>query len=326
MGPAGPTGATGPTGAIDPTTTLINVTASNGSVPLTLGEGLVFESTTLDIAVSSGSAVVTIEGYSITGPTGPQGPQGPAGPAGADGADGATGPQGPQGPAGPAGADGADGATGPQGPQGPTGPAGSDGADGATGPQGPQGPAGADGADGAIGPQGPQGLAGPAGADGADGATGPQGPQGPPGPAGPAAFSAYGGIYNNTPDGFNLTGGSPLRVPMTYNMASSNITYETESRVSVHQSGDYEINYSLHVGISNSTEITLAIRRGGTNIPESVITRTLPGLNDIDMSGSIIISLSANDVLDMAIMSAVDASVTRVSGLNSLLILKKVNL
>lgn len=266
MGPAGPTGATGPTGAIDPTTTLINVTASNGSVPLTLGEGLVFESTTLDIAVSSGSAVVTIEGYSITGPTGPQGPQGPAGPAGADGADGATGPQGPQGPAGPAGADGADGATGPQGPQGPAGP------------------------------------------------------------AGPAAFSAYGGIYNNTPDGFNLTGGSPLRVPMTYNMASSNITYETESRVSVHQSGDYEINYSLHVGISNSTEITLAIRRGGTNIPESVITRTLPGLNDIDMSGSIIISLSANDVLDMAIMSAVDASVTRVSGLNSLLILKKVNL
>ena len=245
MGPAGPTGATGPTGAIDPTTTLINVTASNGSVPLTLGEGLVFESTTLDIAVSSGSAVVTIEGYSITGPTGPQGPQGPAGPAGADGADGATGPQGPQGPAGP---------------------------------------------------------------------------------AGPAAFSADGGIYNNTPDGFNLTGGSPLRVPMTYNMASSNITYETESRVSVHQSGDYEINYSLHVGISNSTEITLAIRRGGTNIPESVITRTLPGLNDIDMSGSIIISLSANDVLDMAIMSAVDASVTRVSGLNSLLILKKVNL
>ncbi len=58
MGPAGPTGATGPTGAIDPTTTLINVTASNGSVPLALREGLVFESTTLDIAVSSGSAVV----------------------------------------------------------------------------------------------------------------------------------------------------------------------------------------------------------------------------------------------------------------------------
>ncbi len=113
---------------------------------------------------------------------------------------------------------------------------------------------------------------------------------------------------------------------MTYNMASSNITYEKESRVSVHQSGDYEINYSLNVGISNSTEIILAIRRGGTNIPESVITRTLPGLNDIDMSGSIIISLSANDVLDMTIMSAVEASVTRTPGLNSLFILKKVNL
>ncbi|WP_312636493.1 hypothetical protein [Oscillibacter sp.] len=58
------------------------------------GDDLIFESTTLDITVTPGSAIVTIENPSVTGPTGPQGDIGPTGPAGADGATGSQGPTG----------------------------------------------------------------------------------------------------------------------------------------------------------------------------------------------------------------------------------------
>jgi len=88
-----------------------------GSAQVGFRDQIVFESDTIQIEVSEGSAIVRleVENSGRTGPTGANGVTGPTVPTGADGATGATGPTGTDGatgPTGPTGADGADGATG----------------------------------------------------------------------------------------------------------------------------------------------------------------------------------------------------------------------
>lgn len=143
-GPTGPTGATGATGqGLEPGTLLFNVIGTTGSAVMSYEDNLIFQSNTLDITVTPGSAVVTIESDGTVGPTGPQGETGATGP---------TGPQGENGAEGATGATGNDGLSayqvalsqgfigtedewlaslvGPTGPQGNTGPQGETGASG----------------------------------------------------------------------------------------------------------------------------------------------------------------------------------------------------
>lgn len=97
-GPTGGTGSTGPTGAtgvFDPGDFLFNVIGTTGTASMEYEDDLIFESSTLDITVSQGSAIVRIENPSITGPTGATGATGETGitgPTGNTGETGATGP------------------------------------------------------------------------------------------------------------------------------------------------------------------------------------------------------------------------------------------
>ncbi|WP_127583759.1 hypothetical protein [Paenibacillus koleovorans] len=163
IGPIGPIGPTGATGAFDTESPLFTVLGPSGVATMGVGDNLIFQSSTLDITVAQGSAIITIENPSVTGPTGPTGATGAAGTTGATGAAGET---------GATGATGADGATGATGATGETGATGATGADGATG------------AMGATGATGETGATGATGADGATGATGGTGETGATGPAG----------------------------------------------------------------------------------------------------------------------------------------------
>jgi len=82
-----------------------------GFATLGLGQDLIFESTTLEIVVSQGSAIVSIEN-----------PNQNTGATGTTGATGAIGATGTTGPTGEAGATGPTGETGETGPTGATGP------------------------------------------------------------------------------------------------------------------------------------------------------------------------------------------------------------
>ncbi len=244
----------------------------------------------------------------VTGPTGPQGIAGVTGPTGPQGLDGATGPTGPQGLAG------ATGPTGPQGLAGATGPTGPQGLAGATGPTGPQGLAGV------TGPTGPQGLAG------ATGPTGPQGLAGATGPTGPAnGLNAYGGKYSDTPQTLNLTIGSSTQIPLANSMPNLNTTYTPANSITVAQAGNYEINYFSNVSAALGTTVTQAVRSNGTNIPATIISRVLSvGVGSI-YSGSVIVTLPAGAVIDMAISALLAVGVTLGNGVNSSLTVKKIN-
>lgn len=86
---------------------------------MALSDRLIFQSSTLDITVAQGSAIVDIEA-----PAGTTGPTGPTGATGATGQTGATGVAGARGATGATGATGVRGITGATGATGITGPTG----------------------------------------------------------------------------------------------------------------------------------------------------------------------------------------------------------
>ncbi len=203
---------------------------------------------------------------------------------------------------------------GPTGPTGITGPTGSQGLEGATGPTGATGPQGLEGATGPTGATGPQGLAG---------ATGPTGVTGPTGPAN--GLNAYGGKYSDTPQTITLGIGTQSQIALPSTMPNLNTTYTPANSITVTQAGTYEINYYSNVSVALGTTVTLAVRNNGTNIPDTVISRVLSvGVGSI-YSGSVIVTLTAGAVIDMAISALLAVGVTLGSGVNATLSVKKLD-
>ena len=193
-------------------------------------------------------------------------------------------------------------------PQGPTGPQGLPGTNGITGPTGPQGLQGIQGVTGPTGPQGLQGITGPTGA------------------TGPAnGLNAYGGKYSNTPQTINLTIGTQTQIPLANSMPNFNTTYTPANSITVTEAGTYEINYFSNVSVALGTTLTLAVRNNGTNIPATVISRILSVGVDSIYSGSVVVTLAAGAVIDMAISALLAVGVTLGSGVNATLSVKKIN-
>lgn len=155
---------------------------------------------------------------------------------------------------------------------------------------------------------------------------GPTGPQGITGPTGPAnGLNAYGGKYSNTPQTINLTIGAQTQIPLANSMPNFNTTYTPANSITVTEAGTYEINYFSNVSVALGTTLTLAVRNNGTNIPATVISRILSVGVDSIYSGSVVVTLPAGAVIDMAISALLAVGVTLGSGVNATLSVKKIN-
>ena len=167
--------------------------------------------------------------------------------------------------------------------------------------------------------QGIQGLQGVAGNTGATG------PTGAIGPAGTTDLNAYGGVYNTTPQTLNLTLGGTTQLPLPSAMPLKNVTNTPVNSLTVGATGVYEINYFSNVSAAIGTTVTMSVRRNGTAIPQATISRVLSvGVSSL-YSGSIIISLTAGDVIDMALSALLAVGITLGDGVNTTLTVKQIN-
>lgn len=158
------------------------------------------------------------------------------------------------------------------------------------------------------------------------GPTGPQGLQGITGPTGPSAgILAYGGRFNNTSSSITLGIGTQSQVPLTNTMPNLNTTYPTANSITVPQAGTYEINFFTNVSVALGTTITLAVRNNGTNIPSTVISRPLSVGTSSVYSGSVIVNLAANSVIDMAVSASVAVGLNLGTGTNASLTVKRLS-
>ncbi len=107
-------------------------------------------------------------------------------------------------------------------------------------------------------------------------------------------------------------------------MPLSNTTTAANS-ITVAQAGVYEINYFSLVSVALGTTLTFAVRINGTNIPDTVISRVLSVGVGSTFSGSVIVSLNAGDVIDMAVSALIAVGVTLGSGVSATLTVKKIS-
>lgn len=150
-------------------------------------------------------------------------------------------------------------------------------------------------------------IRGPQGVQGAQGIQGVPGAQGEPGADGESVLSAYGGLYNTAVQPLTFTAINTY-VPLTLNMIMpiKNVTVSGNTLV-INEAGDYEINYNVLVSASASVDMAVTVRSNGTVIPSTRGSQTLTysaetGLtHDGLFSGSVIVTLSAGDVIDVAI-------------------------
>lgn len=107
-------------------------------------------------------------------------------------------------------------------------------------------------------------------------------------------------------------------------MPNLDTTYDTTNSITVVNSGIYEINYVLYVSASLATSITTAVRKNGTNIPSTVISRLLTIGLITEYNGSVIITLSSGDKIDLAISALLALTATLGSGVNAQLTIKQI--
>ena len=175
-------------------------------------------------------------------------------------------------------------------------------------------------------PQGPTGPTGPTGLQGATGPTGPTGLQGATGPTGPTGgLNAYGGRFSDATQTLNLTLGAATQIPLATTMPNLNTTYATANSITVAQAGTYEINFYSNISVAVGATVTLAVRSNGVNIPSTVINRALSvGVGSL-YSGSVIVTLPAGAVIDMAMSATLALGVTLGTGVNASLTVKRLN-
>ncbi|MFQ7226972.1 BclA C-terminal domain-containing protein [Enterocloster bolteae] len=148
------------------------------------------------------------------------------------------------------------------------------------------------------------------------------GSTGPTGAAG--GIAAYGGMYRTTTTPISIGIASTQQVAFNNTMPLLNTTVAANA-ITVANTGIYEINWKLVSTASVAVALTLAIRRNSVPIASTTSTRTLSlGVESL-FEGSVIFNLTAGDVIDMALSSALAVTLTLSTGTNATLTVKQLS-
>ena len=132
-------------------------------------------------------------------------------------------------------------------------------------------------------------------------------------------------MFSDTPQTITLAIGTASQIPMANTMPSSNVTYTPANSVTVATAGNYEISYQVNGTAALAASVTVAVRNNGANIPSLTMTRALTAGTNTVYQGSAIVSLTAGNVIDLALSALLAVGVTLGSGTNALLTVKKLN-
>lgn len=152
---------------------------------------------------------------------------------------------------------------------------------------------------------------------GETGATGAQGP------AGVAVTNEYGYKYDTTNDVITLTANTVSTVDLTQTGPLNVITGGTTNALTIGSAGTYKIDYFFN-GISNTAgDVTLAVYNNSALVTGSTLTLNLETANEKSVSGNIIVTLSAGDVITLGLESTTGVEVTPASNTNAYLSIVK---
>ena len=149
-------------------------------------------------------------------------------------------------------------------------------------------------------------------------------PRGDTGAAG-TTTPAYANIYSTSQTVVNLTAATATTVTLATVGVSNNVNTATANKLTITNAGDYKIEYFLAGSPSVSGTLTLDVRKNGVTIDGSSVSASATANEAIPLQGTIISTLSANDILELDVASSVNANFTPSDGTNAYLIITKLN-
>ena len=146
-------------------------------------------------------------------------------------------------------------------------------------------------------------------------------------------MAAYGGLYNNAAQTPTIaTENTYVPVELNTQMPVLNTTTAT-NQITVLQAGDYEITYHLQINSTAELTFNVTARNNTTPIASSTIEQTAletatGGTFVVDVANSVIVTLAANDVIDLALTTTTapgGATITIPENGDATLVVKKLN-
>ncbi len=170
---------------------------------------------------------------------------------------------------------------------------------GAIGPTGPAGPTGVQGATGPQGPTGQQGTMGP---------TGIQGVTGPFGPTGPAPFGVAYGELSTVGQPTGSVGVSWLKMIFATAGLTSGVSADVISNydLTIQEPGVYSCSFDVSLTESSTPlhQFLVSMFKNGGQIYSSMANASIVAVDmGVSASGSAILRLSANDIIDLRVRS-----------------------
>ncbi len=137
---------------------------------------------------------------------------------------------------------------------------------------------------------------------GATGPQGPAGPQGPTGPTGPSAVTSFGGLSNGSFTTVDADDTAYTQILLSLTLPALDITYSGASMI-VANAGTYLVNYSVILTSDFAGDVSVAVRMNGFALPQTEQTISLEANVPATFSSSMILTLAAGSVLDLAALS-----------------------
>ena len=124
-------------------------------------------------------------------------------------------------------------------------------------------------------------------------------------------MAAYAGLYNTSSQTPSLTSANNYtQVELDTEMPILNCT-TSSNQITVQEAGDYEINYHLQINSNQELTFNVTARKNTTPIDSSTIEQIAletgtGGTYVVDVTASVIETLSASDQIDLAIASTTE--------------------
>lgn len=108
-------------------------------------------------------------------------------------------------------------------------------------------------------------------------------------------------------------------------MPNYHVEFTPANSLTITETGNYEIMYFAAIDPTSTADITISVRRNNNNLLAATVTRRLTGNEQSVFSGSVIVPLAANDVIDLAATAAASETINLRGGTNATLSVKKLD-
>lgn len=123
-------------------------------------------------------------------------------------------------------------------------------------------------------------------------------------------LNAFAGIYNNVDTSYDGTRNVPIIVKLPLATSSRNVSFVTPNSITLLEAGTYYLTYEMLASFNVPANLIVAVRSNGTNIKMTENRISVGAIAPVYYSGTAILDFPKGAVIDMAVISDVNITIS----------------